>query len=50
MIPYQKGSRGPAQYACVGFSGVVAIPPPGRQVTDFSSFQKEKFAAQKNME
>jgi hypothetical protein len=33
MIPYQKGSSAISQYAGEGFSGVVAIPPPGDQVT-----------------
>jgi len=42
MIPYQKGSSALSQYACGGFSGVVAIPPPGDQATDFSSALKAK--------
>jgi len=39
---YQKGNSALSQYAGEGFSGVVAIPPPGRQVTDFSSALKAK--------
>src|SRR5262249_44725337 len=43
MVSYQKGRGVLSQYAHEGFSGVVAIPPPGRQVAALAS--KRKFAA-----
>ena len=42
MIPYQKGSSALSQYAGGGFSGVVAIPPPGRPSDSLGSALRAK--------
>jgi hypothetical protein len=41
MVSYQKGRGVLSQYAHEGFSGVVAIPPPGRRVADLSWLETE---------